>query len=902
MKPILLLTGLFLLSFSVFAQIQPAGVAVRDDLSAGRVSGPENAKRSAQNPKACSSDTVEYPYNKASGLVTISIAKGRGLGQLYSCPKTVTVSGFTFYAFVLPSHKTAKKMQIFARLYKAGSDSLPSGAPLRADTLQIDSTLGAGYLSVIKKQAFFAPISLDSNYILAIETSDDTLTAGLVTNSYTARDGESEYLNCGSISGLWYRGRNLNVGGNPFDADILLHPYVKYNFGTDFSIKNNCYTLSDSIRFINAAPQNMAGSRMYNRYMLYNLGYICHLWDLGNGSGSQYTVDHKIKYSVKQNYRVRLISRVYGYNGPMANGCIDTTIKTLYFKPDIPTFTGNTNACIGDSVKFTAVSSDTGVVFEWFSKNNLNTPVLTGKTFTRNPVTAPDTIYLRASNNGCASGFRAIYLKANAYPKVLNVLNDSVCAGSRANLKATADIGTIQWFSSASGGAPFFSGEVYQTPVLSRDTIFYVQSSNNGCVLSPRTPVRALVGSSFAPSAPLVSADTTVCLSSGVPVQLSASADPGLTVRWFTAASGGSSISSGNSFQFTPQKRETVTFYADAFNGVCGSTRVPVNITVEHYPAAQNAYGDVVCKGDSAHLGFTLPYGEADWYDASTGGNLLGSGTAYVFLPGSNTDLYVETRSGVCVSPVRFSLSATVNTYPSLSKLWGDTICAKNSATLRAVYSGAGIVDWFDSDTSSTVLGSGSSFLTPVLNGTRKYFARPSYAGCTGPRTAVQPTVKPGPFSGFSFEVLSWQQVRVSPINASGCAVKWDFGDGFTSNSNSVTHRYQDTGTYKIKLILTSILNGCKDSTTVTVQIQMSNLFAPELKPGLSVYPNPGSGLFVLEDADRYTGLRLRVSDVRGAVLLNTTAGAEPLDLRTLPSGVYVLQVDGYKPVLISKL
>lgn len=420
MKNLLPLFLLFFTMLSVHAQFKPAGVDIIDDLQRSGRPDLNNAKRSAQNPKACSSDTVEFPYNKASRLFSISVAKGRGLGQLYSAPKTVTVTGFTFYAFVLPVHKTSKRMDIICRLYKAGSDSLPSGSPLRADTVSIDSTIGAGYLSIIKKQAFFNAISLDSNYIITVETEDDTLTAGVVVNSYTAGDGDREFLNCGSISGLWYRGRNLNIGGVPFDSDILLHPYVKYNFGTDFTIKNNCYNVTDSIKFFNAAPQNMSGSRMYNRYQLYNLGYICHLWDLGNGMGSQYTVDHKVKYSTKQNYRIRLISRIYGYNGPMQNGCEDTTIKILYFKPDVPTFSGNTNVCIGDSARFTAVSADTGILFEWFSKDNLNTPFHTGKVYTRNPVTAPDTLYLRANNNGCVSAFRPLIIKANAYPKSLH--------------------------------------------------------------------------------------------------------------------------------------------------------------------------------------------------------------------------------------------------------------------------------------------------------------------------------------------------------------------------------------------------------------------------------------------------------------------------------------------------
>ena len=62
----------------------------------------------------------------------------------------------------------------------------------------------------------WAPITMDSAYILTVETDSANLTAGVVTNNYANGDGDRENLNCGAISGLWYNGRNLNVNGTPF--------------------------------------------------------------------------------------------------------------------------------------------------------------------------------------------------------------------------------------------------------------------------------------------------------------------------------------------------------------------------------------------------------------------------------------------------------------------------------------------------------------------------------------------------------------------------------------------------------------------------------------------------------------------------------------------------------------
>ena len=896
----------FLMCFSSFAfgQMVSANLPITDNMSKAGVHTSQ-AKRSLQKPIACSTDTIEYPRYKASNLLTVSVAKGRALGQLYSCPKPLSVTGFTFYAFVLPSHKTAKKMKIYCKLYKAGLDSLPRGKALRVDSMNIDSTLGGGVLTVIEKHCKWSSITLDSNYIITVETNDDTLTCGVVTNNYSNRDGGRENLNCGSISGLWYSGRNLNIGGAPFDCDILLHPHVKYNFGTDFSIKNNCYNLNDSIKFINTAPSNLAGSKMYNRYLRYGLAYFCHQWDLGNFSGSQYSVDNKIKYTSKANYQIRLISTIYGYKGTMQYGCSDTAVKDLYFKPDIPTFSGSVNVCKGDTAQYTAISADPGVAFEWLAKPNSSTPFFTGKTYLKYPVTQNDTFYLRANNNGCLSGVRTIIIKVNSYPSYCNVVNDSICAGSKANLKALSDIGSIQWFTDATGGLPFYSGSVFQTSVLNSDTAFYVLASNNGCALNPRKLVRALVGSNFAPTAPILSNDTVICLASGNAIALSANAGSGLSVRWFDVASGGSSIQSGNTYYFLPSKREIKTLYADAFNGICGSTRVPIHETVEDYPKISKIVQDTICKGDSARMSFALDFGEANWYDSANSGNLLNTGSQYVAAPNSNTDYYIETVSSVCVNPNRTKITTLVNTYPSIIKVWGDTICAKNTATLKSKFTGPGNMLWFDADTSTAVLGSGKTFTTPVLNGSRKYYVRPVYAGCIGPISSVQPLVKPVPFSGFSFEVLTWQQVRVSPINSSGASLKWYFGDGSSSNNSNVTHRYQNTGKYTIRLVMTSLANGCKDSTLVEVQIDPSSIENQYNQSGLNIYPNPANNQLFVQSDMALEGLNVKVYGISGTLFVQEQLKDDYLEtginINNLPAGMYLILIDNHKPQVFVK-
>ncbi len=892
----------FILKASVYGQLQTTGAKIIDDLTKiSNIQIISNAKRSVVKPTACKEDTIDYVRYKASAYYTVTVSRGRGLGQLYSAPNPITLSGFSFYAFVAANPPSAKKMNLICNVYKAGADSLPQGNALRSDTITIDSTFGGGLLSKIEKHASFTPIILDSAYIITIETDSATMNAGIVTNNYNNGDGDRENLNCGSISGIWYNGRNLNLGGITFNADIILLPFVKTKIAADFSIKNNCYNLSDTVKFINSFNNTIAGSRTYNRYLLSNLAYYCNWWDVGNNTGTIFSVEHKVKYAQKQNYKVQLISFLYGYRGN-ASGCQDTAVKWLYFKPDVPQYTGSSNACIGDTANFTANSNDTGIVYEWFSKPNSPTPFFKGKNLKKFPLIQTDTFYLRANNNGCTSNFRAIILNVNNYPTILSATNDTICAGSKATLKGSTDAGNIEWFENITGGLKVFTGNVYQSPTLTADTFFYIQANNKGCLKTPRIKITATVKGNIAPVSPLKSNDTAVCLYATNNVNLTASATAGLTIRWFDVGTGGSPIKTGNNFSFTPTKREIKTIYVDAYNGQCGSTREPINITVDNFPNIILALNDTICKGqDSVELFAYIPYGEAHWYDANSGGNKIYVGERLVNYGIVNSkSYYLETVSGICKSTLRTVVSAIVNTAPTITKLTGDTICAKNRAILKSTLSGVGTVNWYDSDTSKLLLNVGKTYTTEVLNSAKKYFAEPTLGGCTGARQAVTPLVKSAPFSAFSFEVIGYQQVRVSPINAGSTnALQWDFGDGKKSNIPNVTHRYDKPGVYRIKLTLTSILNGCIDSTINTIEIFISSLNQTYL-PALKIYPNPAHNMLKIEGVTNTNMFNL--VDITGCLLLrNQLMENGSINIETLASGIYFIQIKGYKPTIFVK-
>jgi gliding motility-associated-like protein len=105
--------------------------------------------------------------------------------------------------------------------------------------------------------------------------------------------------------------------------------------------------------------------------------------------------------------------------------------------------------------------------------------------------------YVEAANPfGCISARTPANANVTPLPQ-LSVQGSSVCPGSTAMLSATADVPnyTINWYSSASGGTPVYTGNAFTIPSLSSNLSYYAEAINNvtGCVSASRALVQATV-------------------------------------------------------------------------------------------------------------------------------------------------------------------------------------------------------------------------------------------------------------------------------------------------------------------------------------------------------------------------------------------------------------------------
>ncbi|MEM7657530.1 MAG: PKD domain-containing protein, partial [Bacteroidota bacterium] len=127
----------------------------------------------------------------------------------------------------------------------------------------------------------------------------------------------------------------------------------------------------------------------------------------------------------------------------------------------------------------------------------------------------------------------------------------------------------------------------------------------------------------------------------------------------------------------------------------------------------------------------------------------------------------------------------------------------------------------------------------------------------------------------------------------------WDFGDGTTSTEQSPVHMYADTGVYEVSLQITGP-EGCTDAIVKTITViprptAVDNWLIDE---ALTIYPNPGTGLFQVVLPTSATGtLQLQVMNQMGQVMtrmqLNSSESKQTIDLSDQAAGVYLVQLLG---------
>ncbi len=450
---------------------------------------------------------------------------------------------------------------------------------------------------------------------------------------------------------------------------------------------------------------------------------------------------------------------------------------------------------------------------------------------------------------------------------------DQRCGNGTTTLTASSS-GTVYWFNVPNGGVSIASGPSYTTPPLTSTTTYYAQTELN-CP-STRLPVTATVNPM--PANP-VSSGGYHCGPGVVTINVTSNDN----VSWYTTASGGSPFTTGLSYT-TPLLNSTTTYYIEASNANCTTARFPVVATISSLAADPVTTNGSRCGTGAVILNATSS-DPVEWYDAPSGGNLVGNSNILITpVISTTTTFYAQANNG-CVSN-RVAAIATINPLAADPVVAGDVErCGPGTLTLTA--SASGTLNWYNVTVGGNQLGSGSNFTTPFISSSTTYYVEAFNGTCPSNRIPVNAIINPLPliYLGNDTNIVSG-------------TFYIDAGPGFNSylwSENSTTQgiTVNSTGTYCVTV---TDANSC--SGTDCIQVDFS-IGVPENQfSGVSVYPNPTTGIIRIE-LPAGEKVRLIVSDLSGQVVYNSTVTGNDnfIDLSSFAKGVYSLTMKNEKGV-----
>lgn len=243
-----------------------------------------------------------------------------------------------------------------------------------------------------------------------------------------------------------------------------------------------------------------------------------------------------------------------------------------------------------------------------------------------------------------------------------------------------------------------------------------------------------------------------------------------------------------------------------------------IAITVDEVPTTATASNINVCtSGTTATLtGNTATIGSGRWSfvtgpstptitnnssPTSTVTNLNNNGTY-------NVRWTISSTNAVCSNSVT---STIIVGPPTIATTTSSSACAGNTINLSATPN-AGNINWYNQATGGSMLGSGNSFTTPVLNTTTNYYAEAVGSSCvSASRTVVTATINTNPTISISGSTTNVDVVNLTV--SGGSSYVWSGGNAINNASNA----FDRSGNFTVQVIGA---NGCQSTESVNVQIQ----------------------------------------------------------------------------------
>ncbi|NCP51976.1 MAG: T9SS type B sorting domain-containing protein [Flavobacteriales bacterium] len=228
----------------------------------------------------------------------------------------------------------------------------------------------------------------------------------------------------------------------------------------------------------------------------------------------------------------------------------------------------------------------------------------------------------------------------------------------------------------------------------------------------------------------------------------------------------------------------------------------------------------------------TTPTATILWFDAATGGNLIGSGNQLTTpVINTTTTYYALASENGCLTGVRTQVVATINSIPTITSTVNALVCDFGSGNLSATAS-AGNINWYDTPTGGISLHTGNTFTTPSLNNTTTYYVDATLNGCTTQtRTAVTLNVQktPLPTAPAIQTFCDIENATFADLTITGTNILW-YASSIGGTALNETEPLISTTYYASQTV-----NTCESSARLPVAV---TVFETVIIPNQSNIPN----------------------------------------------------------------
>jgi PKD repeat protein len=311
------------------------------------------------------------------------------------------------------------------------------------------------------------------------------------------------------------------------------------------------------------------------------------------------------------------------------------------------------------------------------------------------------------------------------------------------------------------------------------------------------------------------------------------------------------------------QSGQTYYFYVSGWNGAVGDFDLTLTCVAPPTPPAN----DDVCGATALSLGSNGPF-DVTGATVQAGEPVPGAGTGTTSCESQDGwcsgDLAIQNSVWFTfVAPA--SGTVTVNTDGS----YDTQVAVYEALNCTEVTNGTTLLGAND-DNANYITTQFSSELTLCgLTAGATYYVQVD--GFLGDEADLYVTLSEPLVSSFSSSAtnLDVDFTDASTSVAGIASWSWDFGDGGSSADQNPSYSYAAEGTFTVCLTVTDV-NGCSstycESVTVT---DIATTIAQAVDNGMTVYPNPSNGQFVVEVRGVEADVQLIVMDVAGRQVYN---------------------------------